>query len=256
MTWDVTYHVKNKTFSNAVLIEGLPGIANVGKIAVDFMIDEFKARKLCTFTSDYLPHTMFINDKGIIEPPKINLYYKRQKKGPDLLFLSGDVQPSSEHACHSLCRSIIAMVPELNITKIFTTGGIGLQSVPDNPTVYGTANSVEFQKELSKKKYKINTNIYGVVGPVMGVTGVLVAKSPVPAAALLAETFGHQMYLGVKGAKVITAVLSKLVCTKINTKHLGKEVMDFENEIMQKTKELLAENELAGAKPLDNHYIG
>ena len=29
-----------------IFIEGLPGIANVGKIAVDFMIDELKAKKL------------------------------------------------------------------------------------------------------------------------------------------------------------------------------------------------------------------
>ena len=73
MTWNVTYHVKNKRFNDAVLIEGLPGIANVGKIAVDFMIDELKARKLCSFTSDHLPQTVFINEKGLLESPKIGL---------------------------------------------------------------------------------------------------------------------------------------------------------------------------------------
>jgi putative transposase len=30
---------------NPILIEGLPGIGNVGKIAVDFMIDELKAKQ-------------------------------------------------------------------------------------------------------------------------------------------------------------------------------------------------------------------
>lgn len=253
MTWNVTYHVKNKRFNDAVLIEGLPGIANVGKIAVDFMIDELKARKLCSFTSDHLPQTVFINEKGLLESPKIGLYYKRQKKGPDLIFLSGDVQPTNEVACHTLVSTIINLIPEFNIKEVYTTGGIGLQSVPDNPQVYATSNSADLQKKLAKKSYKINTEIYGVVGPVMGVTGVLVARSPVPAAALLAETFGHQMYLGVKGAKAITKCVSKLVTTKIDVKHLGKEVEDFENEVMQKTKELL---KVAGAQPVDNHYIG
>lgn len=255
MTWDITWHVKNRKFTDTVLIEGLPGIANVGKIAVDFLVDEVKAKKLCTFTSNYLPQTVFINEKGLIELSKIEMYYKRQKKGPDLIFLSGDIQPTNEVACHTLVKTIIDLVPILNIQEIYTTGGIGLQNVPDKPTVYATTNNVDLQKRLSKKQYKINTKIYGVVGPVMGVTGVLVARSPVPAAALLAETFGHQMYLGVKGAKAIVTSLGKIVGAKFNIKHLGKEVVDFENEVMQKTKELLQET-VAGAKPVDNHYIG
>ena len=36
----------NPNIRNLLLIEGLPGVGNVGKIAMDFMIDSLKAKKL------------------------------------------------------------------------------------------------------------------------------------------------------------------------------------------------------------------
>jgi len=47
MTWEITKTVKKMPkLKKPILIEGLPGIGNVGKVAVDFMIDELKAKKL------------------------------------------------------------------------------------------------------------------------------------------------------------------------------------------------------------------
>ena len=38
--WKVTKVGKTPKLVNPILIEGLPGIGNVGKVAVDFIIDE------------------------------------------------------------------------------------------------------------------------------------------------------------------------------------------------------------------------
>ena len=42
--WKVEYQAKNVKLTKPVFIEGLPGIANVGKIAVDFLVEELKAK--------------------------------------------------------------------------------------------------------------------------------------------------------------------------------------------------------------------
>ena len=48
--WEVTFETKKvPKLNNPVLIEGLPGIGNVGKIAIDFIVEELKAQKLCSF---------------------------------------------------------------------------------------------------------------------------------------------------------------------------------------------------------------
>ena len=45
--WEVTQEIKTvPRLNKPVFIEGLPGIGNVGKIAVDFLIEELGAKKI------------------------------------------------------------------------------------------------------------------------------------------------------------------------------------------------------------------
>ena len=83
---------KSPILKSPVLIEGLPGIGNVGKVAVDFIIEEVGAEKMCEIFSYKLPHSVFVNDANLVELPSISLYSKRIKK-KDFIFLAGDVQP-------------------------------------------------------------------------------------------------------------------------------------------------------------------
>ena len=57
---------------------------------------------------------------------------------------------------------------------------------------------------------KVETKIFGVVGPIIGVSGVLLGaakRKNMRGVAFLAETFGHPMYLGLRGAKALTDCL-------------------------------------------------
>ena len=58
--WEVTKEIKTiPKLNKPILIEGLPGIGNVGKIAVDFLIEELKAKKIYSFFSYKFPHSVF-----------------------------------------------------------------------------------------------------------------------------------------------------------------------------------------------------
>jgi len=271
-SWNITFEKKNKPkLSNPIFIEGLPGIANVGKIAVDFLVEELKAKKLCSFYSHSFPHSVFVNEKNLVEMPKIEIYYKKfngkngkKSKARDLLLLTGDVQPIDEASCYGFSEEVLKLAQDFGSKEIITTGGIGLQNIPEKPKVYATSNSKDFLKTFDKKNLKVKTDIFGVVGPIMGASGVLVGlanRYNLDAAALLAETFGHQMYLGIKGAKEILQVLDKRYKLKIDIKRLGQEIIEIENEVMQKTKEWFDETgqtNQAGAKPKkhEQSYIG
>jgi uncharacterized protein len=264
--WKVTFDVEKLTLTKPLFIEGLPGIANVGKLAVDFLVEEFKAKKLCSFYSNSFPHSVFVNEKNLIEIPKIEIYYKKFKnpKKRDLLFLTGDIQPIDERSCYSFCEELLKIIKQFKCKEIITTGGIGLQNMPDKPKVFCTANNETYLKQFTKKRLHVETKIFGVVGPVMGVSGVLVglaARHNINGAALLAETFGHQMYLGIKGSKELLRVLDAKYTLGINNKRLGKEIMAIEDEVMKKTKEWFSEIsqvQQAGAKSKgkDVRYIG
>ena len=72
-----------------VLIEGLPGIGNVGKVAVDFMLENTKAKKFIEIYSKAFPNSVFVNEKNLIDLPKISLFYKKFK-GKEFIFMGGD----------------------------------------------------------------------------------------------------------------------------------------------------------------------
>src|SRR3989338_5277826 len=105
MKFEVEYHTK-PTMKSPVLIEGLPGIGNVGKIAMDFLIDNVNAKKIITIYSKYFPHSVFINEKNLIDIPAITIYHATGNK-QDLLLLAGDIQPIDEPSCYEFCEVVM-----------------------------------------------------------------------------------------------------------------------------------------------------
>lgn len=231
MSWKID-KVSNEKITNPVLIEGLPGIGNVGKIAMDFIIEKLKAKKAFEITSYKFPHCVFINEENLIELPSIEIYHKKVKNN-SLLFLVGDVQPMDEYACYEFCDKVLDVFQKVKGKEIITIGGIAIEKMPKNPKVYCTGNTKTIIKKY-KNKYVIG-NLNEIVGPIIGVSGVLAGlagRRNIPAVALLAETYGHPNYLGIKSAKEILKIINKQFSLKLNVDHLEEEVKeDIEKEI-------------------------
>ncbi len=237
----MTYYVKQlfkKKLKGPILVEGLPGIGNVGKIAIDFIVDNTNARKMFEVYSDSFPHAVFVNEKNMVELPTVEVYHKKVGKR-DVLFLAGDIQPIDEKSCYEFCNKILDLLEKQGCKEIITMGGIGLQRIPESPVVYCASNTKDIIKKYSTTN--LNNNIYGVVGPIIGVSGLLVGLAKhrnIPAIAMLAETFGHPTYLGIKGARAILLILNQKLCLGLNLKQLDEEIIDIEKEIKTKTKQL------------------
>jgi len=253
MNWNIK-QLKKAQLANSILIEGLPGIGNVGKVAVDFLIDELKAKKIYEISSYTLPHSVFINEANLVEMPRIEIYHKKLRN-KDFLFLAGDVQPSDELSCYQFCDEIIKLCQKHKCRDIITLGGIGLIDIPKKPRIFCTGNTEQAVKKYAVKN--IHTNLYGVVGPIVGVSGLLLgmAHHDTKAVSLLAETYGHPMYLGVKGAKEILKYLNKRFSFNVKITKLDKEIKDMEEELLKKTEELANITKQPTA-PFDVNYIG
>ncbi len=242
-----------------ILLEGLPGIGNVGKIAVDFIVDELKAQRIYSFYSTKYPHSVFINEKHLVEMPKMEMHHKRVD-GNDLLFLTGDIQPIDEQSCHEFCIAVLEMLRKEGGQEVITTGGIGMAHVPEQPHVFCTGNNKEIVKKYADGT-GADSRIYGVVGPIVGVSGLFVGlatRYDINAVALLAETFGHPMYLGMQGAKELIKLLNKKLELGIDVKKLDKEIKRMEEEMSRKTRELqeLAKQAMKGQIQQETSYIG
>jgi len=229
MKWNIK-QIKNIKLKEAIMLEGLPGIGNVGKIAVDFIIDSTKASKIYEITSDSFPNCVFINEDNEIELPKVEIFHKKINKR-DLLLVSGDVQPIDESSSYEFCSKLVDIFKNKKGKEIITLGGIGLMDIPKNPKIFCTGTNKKIIDKYSAAK---NSEMFGMIGPIIGVSGLLlgVAKQKnIQGVALLAETYGHPTYLGIQGAREILNLLNKKLNLNINIKELDKEAKEMEREI-------------------------
>lgn len=248
--------IEKPKLKNPILIEGLPGIGNVGKIAIDFIIDAVDAKKMLEIHSSHFPHSVFVNEDNLIDLPKIDVYYKKGKKG-DFLFVSGDIQPLDEKSCHAFCEIILDIFQKHNGTEIITLGGIGLPKIPKQPLVYCTANEKAIIKKYKSKN--VNSNIFGVVGPIIGVSGLLIglaSKRKIPGMILLAQTFGHPTYIGIRGARELLMVLKDSFEFDLKIKELDKEIESIEKEVDIPSKTLSKLTKAMSAQQDKVSYIG
>jgi len=170
--------------------------------------------------------------------------------------LAGDIQPLDEPSCYEFCDQILDVIEEASGKKeIITLGGIAMDKNPKNPKVYCTANDHNIRKKYGNKL--VNGGMYGLVGPIVGVSGLLVGlagKRKIPAIAFLAETYGHPNHLGIRSAREILMVLNEKLKLKLNLEDLDEEIANIErlNTGYKRMKKL--KNTTASSK--DQNYIG
>jgi uncharacterized protein len=125
MTWTII-PINKISVKSPVFIEGLPGIGNVGKLVVDFLIEQSKATPVLRFFSHHLPNSVFVNEHNIVDLPEI-VVYQGVINDQEFLFMTGDVQPHEEVSSYSFCEEVLSLCEQQNVTRIITLGGIGLQ---------------------------------------------------------------------------------------------------------------------------------
>ncbi|MHB8561966.1 MAG: PAC2 family protein, partial [Thermoplasmataceae archaeon] len=73
----VVNQYKRPRLNNPVLIGGLPGIGNVGKIAAEYLIEKMKMEKMADIFSQYFPPQVFIGEDGVVHLVRNSIYYKK-----------------------------------------------------------------------------------------------------------------------------------------------------------------------------------
>ncbi|MBU1198352.1 MAG: PAC2 family protein [Nanoarchaeota archaeon] len=248
--------IKKVNLSNTILIEGMPGIGNVGKIAADIIVEQIKAVKIMTLFSPCLPNSVFVKDDNMVELPKIEFYHKKKGK-QDFLFLVGDVQPMKERDSYEFTQAVLDVAVKNKVKHIITLGGIGLHEIPKKPKVLCTGNDKKFIQEF--KKLGADDKLFGVVGPIMGISGLLLGMSGekgIKAVTLLAETYAHPMYIGLRGAKEIMKILEQRYKLGVNMKKLDKDIKQLENELRPLAQQQGMIDQPGSMARKDTSYIG
>ncbi|MCX6695079.1 MAG: proteasome assembly chaperone family protein [Candidatus Altiarchaeota archaeon] len=215
---------------DAVLVEGLPGIGLVGKIAGDHLLDELHAKKFAEIYSPYLPPQVSITDDGTIDIVKMELYYWKGSR--DIIILAGDFQGITPDGQYQLAEKTIEAIKQFNVKRVYTLGGLGTGSITSKPRVFGAATDKKLVTELEP---------YGVIfrggGAIFGASGLLLAfaqLSGMEAVCLMGET--HGQIIDAKSAESVLEVLTKILGIKIDMTEIAKKAKETEVQIGKMSK--------------------
>ncbi len=219
---------------DAILLEGLPGVGNVGKLAAMHLIEELKAKKCMEIYSSHFPPQVLIDEDGIVNLVNNELYYYNGKgKERDLLFLVGEYQGMDSSGQYDLCQKLIDMVKEMGVTTIYTLGGYGLGKLVPDPRVLGAATSNDIVKLFKKADVEF---IDGEPGAgIVGASGLLLGIGKlqgIHGGCLMGETSGYMV--DPKSASVVLKSLQKLLGVSIDLSELeerAKQVDSITNQL-------------------------
>ncbi len=235
-----------------IMVEGLPGVGNVGKLAAEHLVDQLKAVKFAQLFSKFFPPQVLVNDSGTIRLVSNDLYYvSRPDAANDIVIMIGDYQGLTPDGQYELSDRTLRLAKELGVTRIFTLGGYGLGRMIEKPRVLGAATDPELVEEMKKhgvtfSKGEPGSGIVGASGLLLGL-GVLYGMRSV---CLMGETSGY--FVDPKGAQAVLEVLAKILEVKIDFAELEAKA----EQIDMLTSKLRETEPPSEPKREDLGYIG
>ncbi len=243
-----------KGLKNPVLIEGLPGIGLVGKLAADHMIKELNTEKIAELYSPHFPHQVLMLRKGIMRMLKNKFYLWRNPnpKGNDLIILVGDVQAITSEAQFEVCGAILDYFKKLGGKTIYTLGGYGVGKVVDKPRVFGSVTH-----KVMIKNYEKQGVVFGeATGSIIGAAGLLLGLGKLTGLrgiCLMGETHGG--YVDAKSAQSVLEVLSKILSIEIDMTKLQHRAKESERFMKKMEKEAKKQGDFSGQMPMGNDDV-
>jgi uncharacterized protein (TIGR00162 family) len=212
----VTVYKEKPELSNPIMIEGLPGVGNVGKLAAEHLVDQLKAVKFLEIFSKFFPPQVLVSDSGVIKLVSNEMYYvKRPDAKNDLVILIGDYQGLTSDGQYELSDRTLQIAKELGVGMTYTLGGYGLGKLIERPRVLGAVTDDALVEEMKQfgvtfSKGEPGSGIVGASGLLLGLGKIMGMRS----VCLMGETSGY--FVDPKAAQAVLEVLSKILEVKLD----------------------------------------
>ncbi len=228
--------LKEPKLSDPVMIVGLPGIGNVGKIAVEYLIDKLKMVRMVDIITQFLPPQVFINDEGLINLAKNSVYYKKRALGNDLIVATGDFQGTTQEGQYELSYQLLELAKKMKVSVIYTLGGYSIGKIVENPRVLGAVSDRVMLGKLKENgvQFPKGEPGGGIVGSAGLILGLAKELFDIQSACLMGETSGY--FADPRGAIELIRSISKLLSIDIDLKDIEERSKQIE-EITGKMQE-------------------
>lgn len=233
------------TVDEPILVDGLPGVGLVGKIAADHIIEELDTTYFASVTCDGLPKVAVHDADSPTVLPPVRLYAAAEH---DIVILQSDV-PVSRTAASDFAAAVTDWVTDTDAFPVFISGlpidDIDVDAIPELYGITTGDTTVLTEHSIDPPDDR------GVVG---GPTGALLheaAGRDVPGVGLVVES-DAQFPDPAAARKLIVDGINPIADVDIGTENLveqSEQIRDQKQRLAQRMQEL-DEEESSQARPL------
>jgi uncharacterized protein (TIGR00162 family) len=250
--------LKDFSIKKSTLICGLPGIAYIGKLSIDYLVKELKAELIGEIYSKYFPPYVLIRKDGLVELLRNELYYFKNDN-QDFLFFTGNAQASSPEGQFLIVDKVLDKVLSLGVKRVYSIAAFLTNRSFKTPKVYGTTTDPALIDNL--EKYGVLPMDHGIISGMNGLIFGLAKRKKMEGICLLGETRGYrtttgQYLLDSKAVKEILKILTEILDLKVNMEPLDKQTEQMDDFIKRMSEiESQARDELHETFDRSKQYI-
>jgi hypothetical protein len=243
--------------SDPVLIEGLPGVGHVGKLAVEHLLEEFDSEIVRrVFATEFPPQVTIedgVADLASAEIHAIDVPAADDDDGADLLVLTGDHQAQTNAGHYRLTDVFLDVAEEFGVERVFALGGVPTGELVEEPSVLGAVSHESGIESLEATGVEFRED--EPAGGVVGVSGLLLGlggRRGFDVGCLMGETSGY--LVDPKSAQAVLVVLEDVLGFEVAFDSLEERAEEME-EVVGKIQEM--QNQQANVPTDDDlRYIG
>lgn len=246
--------VAQPKLKNPVFVEGLPGVGNVGKLAVEHLVDELKAKKFANLVSKDFPPQVFVQPDGTIKLVDNEFYYWNAKtaRQRDLILLTGDYQGLSSQGQYEIVDTVLDLLEKFGVKELFTLGGYGMGRLVQKPGVLGATTDLDLVKKMKKFGIQFRQDEPG--GGIVGASGLFLGlgkQRGMHGVCLMGETSGY--LVDPKSAQAVLEMLGKILNIELKFDQLENKAKEMDR-VSQQLRDM---ERKASEKPHEElRYIG
>lgn len=230
-----------------VLVEGLPGVGNIGKLAADLMCRQLGAKRFARVYSDDLPPQVLIDGDCIADAARCELWYAPLGER-DIVFVLGDFQGTTPSGQYSLSEFVFRMVLPHDPSLVITLGGYGTGTLSPAPRVLGVVTDAALKPEMEAAGIGFYPG--EPQGGIVGAAAMFMAFGGmygIPSMCVMGETSGY--IIDPRSARNVVNALALLLGMDVDTSEFEEAAGQIDQASM------LSQESEAVAPPEDLSYI-
>jgi len=245
--------ISTESYINPICVLGMPGIADIGKFAVDQLIGILNASRVCDIIFYDYPAGAII-DNSVLSIPKAEiLAYRDKRKLRDIILVTADAQAMTPRGIYEISDLISVLLHRLGVREIISLGALPGKPNNESMNIYITKTEDFEIDEFSPNSRCQKISKAVLIGANGLIPSLAYSRFSINGTVFLTETDKKpSMSEGITDLKASIQLLefvANYYKLPIEAVFSNKKVADLSKDLEEKRKKL--EKELESYKPME-----